>query len=249
MFINLKRNSYRHYTGNHETYGIQDGGMIGELFAAYKGKVGVFFLIEGYHSGFAVIHSLRRLSITYDTVQSSVLRDKYYNIPNNFNINDYDDVKNEFIRICENYIPHQHSQKFKVRDNQRNRVYEWEKSLINNHQNTKMTAEQITQLIAKVCTDYNLREPGIKFKKNDRGHSCAIGGHRVEFIASQYDIMTTLHEMAHIYIQQNKKPLNKFAGHGPEYVNIYMNFLERYHNMNMTFMQQVARTHGVQYQF
>jgi hypothetical protein len=117
-----------------------------------------------------------------------------------------------------------------ARDNQRQRVYEWEKKVFEKEwKDTSLTNEATVKLYNRILTDVgrNPKNVSIRFTKRTGG-ACA-SRNMANFTPGRCMPILVLHEAAHTLTRFNPDlRVDDAQGHGPQYVACYLALIERY---------------------
>lgn len=139
-----------------------------------------------------------------------------------------------------------------ARDSQRTRAYSWDREINGNAgYTTSMTKQEVNELVRKVFTEYGLPVPQV-YHSTRRGRTCSwragyLTGRkrkapRIKMQDWGRNVNTVLHECAH--------GLNDYAdvhraGHGAEWVAIYITLMVQYAGKDEAELRRKAREHGL----
>jgi len=129
-----------------------------------------------------------------------------------------------------------------ARDNQRSKVYKWEREVIPDFYTNKIPLEDCTKFVVKVCKDIKFTSPIVTDGRGRKG-ACAFGN-RICLPAYARTRPIVLHELAHIITKQR---FSEIAGHGPEFVRCYMWLLQKYCKQSLRHLQVTATKSRVKY--
>ena len=118
-------------------------------------------------------------------------------------------------------------------DVQQKNVYDWEHDCLDmgNH---KITRAQALDIIEMVSNDFNLETPKLTWKrKQDYYSECDTDDN--EIIIGQHDLITVLHEMAHI-IDVERSGDDVRPNHGPGFVWAAIELYNRYAGFDMSYL-------------
>jgi hypothetical protein len=113
----------------------------------------------------------------------------------------------------------------RARDNQRQKVYNWERTLRNSPANKTLTLDECKNLIKKVCQRYS---KAIPYVSDGRGTSYARGGaNRINLPKWARETIFVLHELAHsIQLVKGEQIGNdRPAWHGAEFARLFIELL------------------------
>lgn len=112
-----------------------------------------------------------------------------------------------------------------VRDQQRSHVYAWERAHIADFYTIDLTLEECRTLIEKVCADYQKSVPLVT---DGRGTRRAHGNAQcINLPQWARSTPIVLHELAHC-ILNGKMRSGTYAGHGPEFMRLFLDLLVKY---------------------
>lgn len=128
----------------------------------------------------------------------------------------------------------------KRRDSQRDKVYEWERSL--GIDEMPMSMQAITELVARICVDYGKRMIEISDGRRRRRGAGGIGfaGAWIKLPRFARHRYYVLHEVAHAIVSVDPP-------HGPEYARFLAELFERYADVPMRTLRTAATTHRVRW--
>lgn len=132
------------------------------------------------------------------------------------------------------------------RDNQRKRVYDWERAHVPGHDDgmdatTRMPLEECRALVESVAADYNLTPPVVK---DGRGRRNAIGGQTtISLPLWARCVPIVLHEVAHTILLQ--KGQYGAAYHGPDFMRVFLDLLEKYAKLPLRELRSSAAKAGL----
>lgn len=108
------------------------------------------------------------------------------------------------------------------RDNQRSKVYHWEQTyLFKLKTNTSLSLTSCEKIITDICLSRNIRMPMVK---DGRGRKTAGGCYRyVTLPRWARNKVIALHEVTHTILDNGVT-----AWHGPEFVALYIELLDKY---------------------
>ena len=132
------------------------------------------------------------------------------------------------------------------RDNQRQRVYNWELGYLAKLANNKaLSLDECKSLIQKTCLRYNKAIPHIK---DGRGTQVARGGANLINLPRHARVtMEVLHEAAHsILIAKGDRTL---AWHGPEFVRLFIELMAWQKLASIADLRASARRYKVKIAF
>lgn len=132
------------------------------------------------------------------------------------------------------------------RDSQRARVYKWEKALMRRYNkiDEPIARADITKLVHRMSMACGVRTPNLSYR-NGTG-SANANASRIRFNTLTPPPWMVAHEFAHVALRQKYGP-SKYAGHGPEYVSIYIYLLERYVGIPANEARKSAEEFGVKH--
>jgi hypothetical protein len=113
------------------------------------------------------------------------------------------------------------------KDPQRSEVYAWERKLWSIWKNHGMRMEDARSLVAKMCRYYRIPAPALKMTEDATWMGAAWGDSLIEVnkrVAKPTGLMLA-HEVAHVI--QHAYGL-KEANHGPLWLGIYMELLDKF---------------------
>jgi hypothetical protein len=136
------------------------------------------------------------------------------------------------------------------RDNQRNRVYTWEKnnSIMSSFWNNSfkaptlnMTQEAVKALCVQILRDAGRIQQSQRFSVDFRQRNGGAEAHmyKASFTPSNIPKILVLHEMAHALTWMQ----TDFSGHGPNYVSCYLALLEKYLGLNIIDLARTLQTY------
>ena len=134
----------------------------------------------------------------------------------------------------------------KERDNQRQKVYNWEHANIPGWPASAssppvLSLEECEALIKRICADYRASVPVIKDGRRNRNASA--GAYIIKLPRWSRFGPVVLHEMAHVILNQ-KAP--SVAGHGPEFMRLYLDLLAKYAKLPLRELRSSAAKAGLQ---
>lgn len=115
---------------------------------------------------------------------------------------------------------------FGVRDSQRKKVYAWEAVNLDLNNQPTLTANQMTDFVKMVANDNDLVLRKLSYRSGGRA-SFARGSGELQFLPSHMNKVIACHEIAHLVTYKVHGDY-KVAGHGPEWVRIYVEMLVKY---------------------
>ena len=137
----------------------------------------------------------------------------------------------------------------KARDNQKQRLYNWETKYIKPTQGELLDSWACYSLMQEACADYGVRTPPLVYhQKSDHPYFKYHGATpEKDFVNIPYRDRykwIVLHEVAHAI---NHQLNNDAAGHGPEYATIYFALLAKYHDFPKNRLISWAYVHGLSF--
>lgn len=134
---------------------------------------------------------------------------------------------------------------YRPRDNQRSRVYKWERASVDGfwHETGLADCREVSR---QVCDDLGFPDVQIT---DGRGRRSACAWPTFSKICLPWKFRTrpiVLHELAHVFLDKTYGS-DKYAAHGPEFVRVFMWLLGQYHGMSMRRLQNDAAACGVRY--
>src|SRR6266508_2632211 len=143
--------------------------------------------------------------------------------------------------------------RMRTRDSQRSKVYAWERTVSNDEQGAEMSLEECAVMIRRALSWYGLS--GLPRIKDGRGTRLARGSDRaINLPRWARRPRSVLHEAAHSVVESfstqaarsDSNPRSaRPAWHGPEFVTVYIDILERTKIGRGVVLRRSARTAGV----
>jgi len=134
----------------------------------------------------------------------------------------------------------------KARDSQRSKVYQWEKTTIPDFYRIELTLYEC-KLLAYKALWWWLRVPTgyvgtfMPIIKDGRGTRKARGGiDKINLPPWSRSYGVVLHETAHCIVARMGQ-LQEDGGHGPYFMRIYIELLDRFHNMDKSKLLKSAK--------
>ncbi len=130
------------------------------------------------------------------------------------------------------------------RDWQKDRLYKWENSFLNDS-SARINKKEALALIRRVCKDYNISEPELEWCAAKKGGAAyVIDEHKIYF--SDRDAVSLLHELAHAIdaVRHDKEP-DSGAEHAPAFVWLAIELYNRYAGIRMDYMIVSANNAGL----
>lgn len=111
-----------------------------------------------------------------------------------------------------------------LRDFQREKVYEWERKLIDRHSPNNMTEEHMARIVQRISDDFNMKAPAINYDRSKPVSYYYPGKHAICMATSKLTHIT--HEAGHGV--DAKINGNKWSDHGPSFVRTIIRLADRY---------------------
>lgn len=128
------------------------------------------------------------------------------------------------------------------RDSQRQKVYDWERNNVSGFREG-ISLDECRKFAARVCRDSHFMADVTDGR--GRRSACAYS-HRICLPTGCRTKAIVLHELAHCMLQQYSD-YHAYAGHGPEFVRVYMWLLQRYHKQSLRTLRATAKLCRVKY--
>lgn len=133
----------------------------------------------------------------------------------------------------------------RLRDSQRQRVYDFEREVIGH--GDRLSLDDCAALAAEACALYLLHPVAVKDGRGRR-HACAVRDVAIKLPRWSRVPEVVLHEVAHCvvhhYLRCEYGP--GAAGHGPEFVRVFVDLLETVLGFNAADLADQARARGLQ---
>lgn len=133
------------------------------------------------------------------------------------------------------------------RDNQRQRVYDWETTRLGLLQGDELTLDEVRILVSGAYSFFEMHSYANRVEVKDgrgRRRGCGwLGG--VSMPKFTRRTIYTIHEAAHGITDWLYG--HNIAGHGPEFVAVYMMLLVKFGSKSFTFLQSTAKEGRVKY--
>lgn len=127
----------------------------------------------------------------------------------------------------------------KTRDQQRSKVYNWERELEQLLGNKELTKQETYDLYKEVFSLFGLDCPNIEITNQKKTRCTSYGDGSIRVAESWgCTVTTTLHEASHSILKL--LGWRGIQGHGAEFVSLYMELLELYLDYDRTVMEAYA---------
>lgn len=137
----------------------------------------------------------------------------------------------------------------RIRDYQRQRVYDWESAIFSKLESTKLSLDRIRHICNKVSRHYHIRTPIVGDGRARSSAAWVSYINTVAFPRWSRKEWIVLHEMSHCvhwnFCRDFKSKVH--SSHGPMFVAIYMFLLNRYFDVPITVLTSSAIDAGVDY--
>ncbi len=131
----------------------------------------------------------------------------------------------------------------RARDNQRSKCYSWEWGFLSkNISNKPKSDEGVVALVEKACARYGIKPPAIVFTGNRK--ACYGGIARLHIADWGKTPLVILHESAHA-ITDVLFGRHEIAGHGKEWVGVYIELLSWYYNLPVSVFKKSASLYKI----
>lgn len=225
----------------------------GDIIAYCKGKNGHYYVIDDDwgRRGIIRLQRITQLRVS-DYVQAKVDGD----LDEEFYSGGERTMLAAFERAVANHKPYR--RKVIKKDMQKHPCYRWEADFgnalyVNGKNPSKtMTEAEARSLTIDICQTYGVKLPKINFNKS--GHcSYARGSSEVKYLMTANNnvnggLFTVIHETAHI-LDAAKGRTAKDMGHGPTFIGIYIKLLNRYANIDISFLEEKAKDHKLKIEY
>lgn len=153
-------------------------------------------------------------------------------------------------QVCEAYIP----SRSHIRDSQKSKVYLWERKFYRKHKRDlgRDGTVDLARQIEREMISFATQPMEIKLVRSGNGRCFQRGTTEIQLASWGWNNCTTTHEAAHWVVSNRFQygPVQReVAGHGPEFVGIFMLMMERYCGANLTDMINYAIKKKVQFIF
>ncbi|MBF6611577.1 MAG: hypothetical protein IVW55_00420 [Chloroflexi bacterium] len=129
-----------------------------------------------------------------------------------------------------------------VRDNQRQKVYDWENKKIQPMLKKDLTLEECRKLITEVFASYGLEPPEVKDGRGRRS-ACWERPYTIKLPTFARKPVPVLHECAHGIVDRYYKVRGE-APHGTTFLRIYLNLLAKFGKLPLrTLRSSAAEAH------
>ena len=225
----------------------------GDIIAYCKGKNGHYYVIDDDwgRRGIIRLQRITQLRVS-DYVHAKVDGD----LDEEFYSGGERTMLAAFERTVANHKPYR--RKVIKKDMQKHPCYRWEADFgnalyVNGKNPSKtMTEAEARSLTIDICQTYGVKLPKINFNKS--GHcSYARGSSEVKYLMTTNNnvnggLFTVIHETAHI-LDAAKGRTAKDMGHGPTFIGIYIKLLNRYANIDISFLEEKAKDHKLKIEY
>lgn len=132
-----------------------------------------------------------------------------------------------------------------MRDFQQKKVYRWEDEVIFPKDQTIINVSQANEIVRYIWQQEGYEYPPIVSIDNDMKHQGSATRMNILIRSNFFSTVLLLHELAHsmtydVVIEQSD-------GHGPDYVGIYMQLLQKYMKMDLIYLMGSAASHGIRF--
>lgn len=127
----------------------------------------------------------------------------------------------------------------RVRDSQKQRLYDWEKRMFPSGLQLNLTLDQCTELATQVYRDHGVRAPIIGDGRRRRSACYVPGLHQIRLPRWSRYRAVVLHECAHGLTPSNE------ASHGPRFCYVFSYLLWRYPGRNAIDHRQSMVDYGL----
>ena len=225
----------------------------GDIIAYCKGKNGHYYVIDDDwgRRGIIRLQRITQLRVS-DYIQAKVDGD----LDEEFYSGGERTMLAAFERAVANHKPYR--RKVIKKDMQKHPCYRWEADFgnalyVNGKNPSKtMTEAEARSLTIDICQTYGVKLPKINFNKS--GHcSYARGSSEVKYLMTANNnvnggLFTVIHETAHI-LDAAKGRTAKDMSHGPTFIGIYIKLLNRYANIDISFLEEKAKDHKLKIEY
>jgi hypothetical protein len=112
-----------------------------------------------------------------------------------------------------------------MEDYQQQRVYSWERAVVEPYDVATMSKDEIVEFVFKACSLIGIPMPFIRFNKTMKSCRAYPGLNKIDISLWGRNAATILHEIAHLADPMAAQGLE--PGHGPTFVGIAMALYER----------------------
>lgn len=138
--------------------------------------------------------------------------------------------------------------KKRATDFQRKKVYDWEGEFYI-HKDS-LTKDECVSLVNQICDDFSdITNIKLQLTFRQKGGCYQRGFSEVNLSTWGMNRNMIVHEMAHWVVSNSYRRSSEIAGHGPEFVGIFMLMLEKYNGVDLLDMINSANQQGVKYVF
>lgn len=138
----------------------------------------------------------------------------------------------------------------RIRDSQRQKMYNWEDSLVRKHRSVMhkvLSESEARALIIKIFESHGMRVPDVHIKESRSFVGCfwnyhpKTGRSAIQLSQRGLKLSVVLHECAHgVRYKYTPKDAPE-AGHGKTFVRVYMDLLVKYCKLDITELRQTAK--------
>lgn len=233
------------FLGHHRSQEEPDGELLCEDKHPKGGYVGIFQSCERYsYDHYYVVTRVNRRTSLVDVVQPKEYRyqdgGKHRFVDEDFitdweyqwGFNDDYEAAKKFLAHILDHPEHPAVQKpyktRRVRDAQRDKVYQWENKFYQSYGKEKLVQAQCTALIHEIEEDFKgLSRRPVTISYRQKGGCYQRGLTEVNIAEYGQNRDVIVHEMAH-WVVSNLHHRTSIAGHGAEFVGVFMLMLQRY---------------------
>lgn len=135
----------------------------------------------------------------------------------------------------------------RVQDSQRQKVYDWERHFY--QLGTQMTQHEVGAFVRQIESDFrSVNKNLIRLSFREKGGCYQRGYNEINMAKYGWNRDVVIHEMAH-WVNTSINYRDKVAGHGPEFMGIFMLMLAHYQGYCLTDMINQAIKDGVKFIF
>jgi hypothetical protein len=134
----------------------------------------------------------------------------------------------------------------KPRDSQKSKVYAWEKALLRRMGVHEDRPESVERMVFEMSRHLGISPPKVIIWPNTHRTGANANSVRIRFFGTKTEKWLVAHELAHTYIRRKFGP-RAYAGHGPQFVDVYIYLLERFCGVPANLSRIAAEEFGVKH--